>query len=756
MNRLKTQTKRLLPKRRGLVLAFASSLLAMWNLDSRADSPEELAASAKEVLRTHCVECHGTETAQADVRVLDLEDLLESETVVAGKPDDSFLYQLITSTDSDAMPPTGRPSLTAAEIATIRKWITSGAAPFPADVETKPSAPPNKHQHAGEGPRAAAGPPEKERSKPPPTESSEVEKNLPALILHHVRRSEKSDREFLRFFSLRHLLDAGVTAERLETHRVAFTKAINHLSWEKELVIPQTLDADGTVLAVDIRKLGWHKKVLRSTSDDKRSLNLFDLVLLEYPYATIAPDSDDFDQLESELFGATKQVRPIPFVRTDWFCSVVLQPPLYHDLLQLPRTLEELESILNVDSQDNVSTNLAIRAGLTVSGVSRNNRIVERHPQRDGYYYASRDFASNLGSENILRDPIDFRASGGEMIFRLPNGMQGYYVADGQGRRLDAAPTSIVVDKFASDRVVRNGLGCIRCHRAGIKDFRDSVRDVVAALPGNPGFDRRKALELYPTRETWDDIIARDKRLFEKAMSNIASGSAQREPVSVVTSEYLEGTLSVQEAAAELGVSHDDLRASCRAPGFTRLGLAPLASGGVIRRDAWEDNFDAAVELLGTGIPMVAIDGNQRTEFVPNRKLDQIKLRTNKDNNFFEPGDQLRVFVENQTTDEVFIELYGTSVDGQRVRLTDGVRRLAAGGTFSFPDANDAFIEVRGGIGSEDITLFASTKEFEKGTIFRGKNIDDRVVHSFFSISEDGNRRLTNDILKKTIRIETR
>src|SRR5689334_527094 len=63
--------------------------------------------------------------------------------VVAGKPDDSVLYQLVTATDESAMPPTGRPRLTAEQADVIRKWIAAGAPAFPADAPT-PQEPPKE------------------------------------------------------------------------------------------------------------------------------------------------------------------------------------------------------------------------------------------------------------------------------------------------------------------------------------------------------------------------------------------------------------------------------------------------------------------------------------------------------------------------------------------------------------------------------------------------------------------------------------
>src|SRR5258708_20892440 len=107
------------------------------------------------------------------------------------------------------------------------------------------------------------------------------------------------------------------------------------------------------------------------------------------------------------------------------------------------------------------------------------------------------------------------------MICRLSNGLQGSYVAASRGQRLDAAPTDIVVDKFAADKTVRNGLGCIRCHDQGIKEFADTVRPAVEALPGSPGFDRRAGLRLYPPHEELDALVKADRARFQSAVKTL-------------------------------------------------------------------------------------------------------------------------------------------------------------------------------------------------------------------------------------------
>ena len=68
------------------------------------------------------------------------------------------------------------------------------------------------------------------------------------------------------------------------------------------------------------------------------------------------------------------------------------------------------------------------------------------------------------------------------MIFTLPNGLQGYYLANGKGERIDSAPTAIVTDKNASDQTVRNGLSCMRCHERGMLTFTDVVRPTLQKL----------------------------------------------------------------------------------------------------------------------------------------------------------------------------------------------------------------------------------------------------------------------------------
>jgi mono/diheme cytochrome c family protein len=697
----------------------------------------DVPARAKEIFRARCAECHSGPKARAGVNVLDRDGLIKKEKVIPGKPDDSTLYQLITATDESAMPPTGRPRLTAEQIEVVRKWIVAGAPAFPSDAPAPP-----------------------EPAKDTPLKDVAGVDYVLKKILAHVQTVPTGERQFLRFFSINHILTAGATADRLADHRAALAKAINHLSREPRLVRPKSIDAPAdTVFAVDIRELGWHRKPFKTQAGEKEvasDLTIFDLTLLEYPYAIAYENSETFERLATDFLGPANQVRPVPYLRADWFCSVATLPPLYEDFLQLPFTIVELEKDLGVDAKSDLADGTAPRAGMTVSGVSRNNRVVERHGGRTGMYWKSFDFRTSKGPENILKDPISFRESGGEMIFRLPNGLQAYYVSDARGQRLEAAPTEIVVDKFAADKAVRNGLGCMRCHDQGIKEFVDTVRPAVTALPGSPGFDRRAVLDMYPPQEKLDALVKADRETFQAAMTAILGQAPAREPLVPVTTGYLDDPLSTTAAAAELGLADGvKMAATFQTPQFAGLGLAPLAAAGVVRRDAWEDNYDQAVRSLGLGTPLVAIDGVLRRDHAAGTLAAEIELKTNKPNNLFEPGNQLVVSVTNKSAKSIHVELVGTSSRGRKVLLTPKPVVVKPGESFKLDP-----VTIKPGVGREQVTLFASTDSLPPAELLRGNGVTDRVVHRFYKLTTDGGRsRLTDDaaaVVKKTIEIETR
>jgi TPR repeat protein len=302
----------------------------------------------------------------------------------------------------------------------------------------------------------------------------------------------------------------------------------------------------------------------------------------------------------------------VPRVRGDWLISAASRPPLYHSLLEIPDRIETLERRLSLVGPTH-------RAGFNDSGVSRHNRVIERRGrQGGGYYWRSYDFQASDDQRNIFEHPLDYIHDGGEVIFSLPNGMQGYMLVDGQGRRIDRAPTSIVVDPSRSDKIVENGLSCMGCHAQGIIDKGDRVRAHLIA--NRQAFDRidrslvRRATDLYGPRALLAEEVRRDQRQFAAAAATVGIDLSGVEPIDF-TARRFEVALVADDVAAELEVTTTQLGVELRRTG--RLGRvlgAALVGGGTVKRDAFAAAFAGATRTLSRGIPLASASAGELHE----------------------------------------------------------------------------------------------------------------------------------------------
>ena len=284
----------------------------------------------------------------------------------------------------------------------------------------------------------------------------------------------------------------------------------------------------------------------------------------------------------------------IPSVHVDWFVAQASLPPLYHDLLSLPLTDRELETRLEVDVIRNLLNAPGVRvwrAGTNDSGVSNNNRVVERHTSRYGAYWKSYDFAGSVGTQNIFTHPLSFTHDGGEAIFNLPNGLQGYYLANASGFRLDDAPINIVSNPAASDPTVRNGLSCLGCHTEGMKTFEDQVRSVIESN-ATPAYDKAQALRLYVEQSEMDARLGEDMDRYRVALTKTGGAVGDIEPISRFH-EVFQGPVDAAYAAAVVGLETEAFQEKIRENvGLQNIGLLVLDSeNGSMKRDAWTSSF---------------------------------------------------------------------------------------------------------------------------------------------------------------------
>lgn len=589
----------------GLVGRFVGIAAAVTLLAANHANGEEhdaLNQAAFGVLKTYCYRCHGVSQKVPDFDVLSRESLTKNRGsngdhesfVVAGDIDASAMWSYIEGDDA-YMPQEGSPEaekMTSADRDVLRKWIEAGAE-FPE---------------------------RKARTVRRPVEDLEA-------IRAYLLDKDQTSRRNLRFFTLSHLSNnnARYSDQDIRIVRAAVSKLINSLSWELELVTLEIVpDTDATVMAVDLHDLRW------------TGGNQWMQIMNEYPYGLKFNYIKD-EQLKQvaidvqQLSGAE-----LPFIRADWFVFNASRGRLYHDLLELPDHVEELEAMVGVNVKRNIVSGRAARAAFGRSGVSRQNRMVERHDSRYGAYWISYDFLPRRGRGDLIRFPLGpnfpeneynrhaFDHDGGEAIFNLPNGLQGYYLLDGKGDRLNGpAPADVVYDSaaIAGTPAIVNGLSCMNCHREGmISGFRDEIRDS-EALAGDPLV---KVRELYVEHEEMEKLVAKDRDQFLKALESAVGNFLKvgddsdkdiadfPEPIGRVAQRYL-ADLGPTEVAYELGLENiNDIREQIRHDrDLRKLGLGTLIQEkpGTIKRARWEavdgTSFfqDVAVELqLGTPI----------------------------------------------------------------------------------------------------------------------------------------------------------
>jgi hypothetical protein len=555
-----------------LALGWVTSLSQVSSHAAEADP--KLADQGYTFLKQYCYRCHGIDFKVPKYNVLDRDILIakrgkdEKPYITPGKPEESEIWERAGGDDRDMPPSKPKPSKEDRDL--LKKWILAGA-PFPGGEKERPF---------------------------------KSEKDILSAIQNHLRHKiNRPDRRFQRYFTLTHLHNnKTVREDDLRLYRAALSKVANSLSWETAIVVPEPIDKEGTIFHVDLRQLGWDRH------------DLWRAILKVYPYGLDYEDSQDetMQDLAKEVYDMTSS--HVPYLRADWFIATASRPPLYHTLLELPTHAQELERKLNVNIPKNFRNDKIARAGLTTSGVSRQNRLVERHAASGGatYYWKSYDFKTNEDRGNLLKFPLGpafkvnpfpnqaFDHAGGEIIFNLPNGLQGYLLVNNKDERIDEGPIDIVRDaqETSGSPTIVNGLSCMNCHKHGMIS---GWTDVIRAGNGVFGKARIKVERLFPTEKEMNRLLKKDETRFVTALEEaiglfLKVGPDKNkeirgfpEPIGAIAKVYLKD-LHLEEVAREL--DYQDLKElTILIKSNNRLkvlGLRPLLQGAGIKRDLWE------------------------------------------------------------------------------------------------------------------------------------------------------------------------
>jgi formylglycine-generating enzyme required for sulfatase activity/mono/diheme cytochrome c family protein len=577
-----------------LVAAVAVGCLAFVSQQAAAQAPD-VGARVAEIFRDKCIDCHGADMAKpkAGFKGVELVDelLKNPKYVKRFDPANSLLYQYLSGAQTPQMPK-GDDPLSEEELAAVRAWIGE-----------KPSG-------GGAAPVAPAA------FKARPIVDDEAVVKIIHADLASLPAAERVHYRYITYTNLwNERIPEGASAaeqakfqndtdELIKSTRLGFAKMLNSLSWSPAMAMPKRIDRDGLVERIDLRGILCAERQYHWSSTQ------WDMLCARYPYGRaigVKQEEEIVQWLGTEM----------PFVRADWFVFATSRPPLYHDLLGLPGgdrkpgADAKLERMLGVDVRKNILEGMHVaRAGIRdkQSGVSQHNRLIERHELSDGaYYWKSYDFEDSVGTGNLVMHPLGpsnldglpenqrefaFEHAGGEIIFSLPNGLQGYLLVTEDGTRIDDGPSKIVFDRDDSADVkgqITNGISCIACHSGGINLKLDQIRD--GSLKILPRGLRDELEALFPANEAMDRMQKADKARFMAAVAKLGTtdgcDQTQCESVRKVSLRFSEN-LTFERAAAEFGASVGDFR---EAFGGKLKGLRAQLEAGAVSRAEFINRF---------------------------------------------------------------------------------------------------------------------------------------------------------------------
>ncbi|HEV7307870.1 c-type cytochrome [Ensifer sp.] len=553
-----------------------------------------LAQQADAFIGKYCRNCHGPgESSQGSYPAGDLTSIAADANFVV--PGDAGKSRLFSTVVSGRMPLGKRPS--ADEIKVLEDWINA------LNEKSLPQT-------------AAAKP---DRARPILTYDQFVE-----AALKDVATVNALDRPYMRYFSYRDQYNGMMGCEddqtfmkRMDVLAGGFKKLLNSLSYAPKLALPTEVDGtNGLLVRVDLRDLQW------DAAD-------YDFLIKRYFYG-VDPESD------ASLSALSKETATqLPIMRVDWFMSNGARPEIYNRLMRLPTEISGLEKRFKIDVADNIRRRNVLRAGFAdgSSGVSDHNRMLERHDMPfGGYYWKSYDFGGDVGKQVLKRFPhgprelapldaglVPFEHDGGEMIFSLPNGLQGYYLSTSAGKQLDVGPTTIVSFRkrpIGKGVEIINARSCVDCHADGILSKRDQLREQIETSTLFSKDQQDVLLAMYVKQEELDETYRKDRDRFVNALQTLgvteptpdgglqskhAPGDAE---IITYSADKYEDELDFDGLAAEFDMTPKQFSDAIRRVTDTdvlRLGLdwvTTLEAGGTIPRNEVEQQYALLLEPL--------------------------------------------------------------------------------------------------------------------------------------------------------------
>jgi serine/threonine-protein kinase len=532
----------------------------------------------REILEVNCGNCHVGQGASGDFGYLfDIQQLMDNGKVIPGSKEDSQLY---TRMVGGTMPPAAvrvKQTPTYGQIEVVGKWIDELELPDP-DGACEPQ------------------------------DFLDVDSQI-ELMAEDMASLDATDQIFTRYLTINYTANAGDCKRAVQRARYGLFKGVNSVSTGTIPVQPEAIDADETIYRIDIRDYNWDRDIDLEDDGVVDFTDAWEAIVADPRTNAFQVEyaGDQADDLKADAGTA------IPFMPVNVFIQATEFGNLYYALIEGRENLFDFElEVLNIDTAAEIEDNNFLRAGFANSGVSKQERVLNRFDSgvaANLNYWISFDFdggnggdgangfEQNVANESIFADPLGFNFAGGEAIFSLPNGLQAYYVAAADGTRLATAPIGVVIDPAQNNGLVTNGASCHSCHNIGLITFTDAVRQYV--IDNKFEFDNdtfEDVMESYPEAAEFQRVMDLDSDVHLNAAERAGVPRGTPDPISRIYLDFQLGNISTKAAAGELGVTEAEL---VRNINLLDPRLAPLGDeGGFVDRNIFADTFFDAVCIL--------------------------------------------------------------------------------------------------------------------------------------------------------------
>lgn len=395
-------------------------------------------------------------------------------------------------------------------------------------------------------------------------------------ILNDLSKIEQDDRPFIRYLVSAHKLNEG---QVMPVGKGAVDKALNSIvEKDRDLLLTSFVDEKKTIYRLDLRSFELNRT-------DWLKIEAVDKINLE--------SNTDIGRT-LKLLLATKK----PWLHFDNFVDIINTPALYYDFLNVSRSQRELTQKLGVNYDDDLFRLDATLIGNNDSILTNQiNRLISRHDSQDGYFWQTYDTGPSNGdpTKNLFAFPLlpetgsarKFRFAASEVIYSLPNGLQGYALFDNKGVRLNDADINVVrdVESMVSPApVIRNAISCHRCHASGINPARDEIRQHVIDHADEFGVaDTDRVKSLYKGQTSLNALFKIDNKRYAEALTKLGITPGV-DPVNKARDELLFNWTDVK-LAAFLFLPVVELRSCVNSSDEGRTEIGQILSGNTVTFD---------------------------------------------------------------------------------------------------------------------------------------------------------------------------